>query len=282
METVYRFLEFELFHYKDNSLIVLDIITVVAIFLGAKFVLWLIKKALHSKSKFSKLSSGNSYALLQIINYLVWITAIGLMLQSIGVKLTFLLTSSAALLVGIGLGLQQTFNDVLSGIILLFDTSLNVGDILDVDGDVVIMKEIGFRTSKGLNRNQILVTLPNSFLTTNKVINWSNQSKETLFNIDVGVAYGSDVDLVMKILKESAAEHPDVLSKNVIESRFVNFGDSSLDFSLLFYSKNLFRIERVKSEIRVIINRKFNEHNISIPFPQMDLHIKSRLDKEAL
>jgi len=276
METVYQFLEFELLHYKENSLLVFEVIAVFAIFLGTKFILWLIKKIINRKHKFNKLNTGNSFALFQIIKYVIWVIAIGLMFEAVGIKLTFLLAGSAALLVGLGLGLQQTFNDILSGIILLFDSSLNVGDILDIDGDVVIIKEIGFRTSKGLNRQQIIVTLPNSFLTTNKVINWSNQSMKTLFTINVGVAYGSDVDLVMQVLKESAAEHPDVLNKKSVESRFVNFGDSSLDFSLLFYSKNLFRIERVKSDIRIIINRKFNEHNISIPFPQMDLHIKSK------
>jgi small-conductance mechanosensitive channel len=278
MEMIYKFLEYELFHYKDNSLIVFEVIAVILIFIGAKIVLWLINNLINRKHKFNKLNTGRSFALFQIIKYIVWIIAIGLMLEAVGIKLTFLLAGSAALLVGVGLGLQQTFNDVLSGIILLFDRSLNVGDILDIDGDVVIIQEIGFRTSKGLNRKQIIVTLPNSLLTTNKVINWSNQSMKTLFSINVGVAYGSDVELVMKVLNESAMEHPDVLNKELVESRFINFGDSSLDFKLLFYSKNLFRIERVKSDIRIIINRKFNENNISIPFPQMDLHLKSRID----
>ncbi len=278
MERIYSILEFELFHYKENSLLLLEVFAVITIFIVTKLVLWLINKAINRKHKFNKLNTGNSFALFQIIKYIVWIVAIGLMLEAIGIKLTFLLAGSAALLVGVGLGLQQTFNDVLSGVILLFDKSLNVGDILDIDGDVVIIKEIGFRTSKGLNRSQIIVTLPNSMLTSNKVINWSNQSMKTLFRINVGVAYGSDVDLVMKVLNESAAEHPDVLNKDSVESRFVNFGDSSLDFSLLFYSKNLFRIERVKSDIRIIINRKFNENKISIPFPQVDLHLKSRID----
>lgn len=278
MEAFYTFLDYELFHYKDNSLLVVDVIAVIAIFFFTKLLLRLIKKAIDRKHKFIKLNTGNSFALFQLIKYLLWIIAIGFMFGAVGIKLTFLLTSSAALLVGVGLGLQQTFNDILSGIILLFDKSLNVGDIIDVDGDVVIIKEIGFRTSKGLNRKQIIVTLPNSFLTTNKVINWSNQSMKTMFTINIGVAYGSDVDLVMKVLNESAAEHPDVLNKDLAESRFINFGDSSLDFQLLFYSKNLFRIERVKSDIRVIINRKFIENNISIPFPQVDLHLKSKID----
>jgi len=278
METLYNFLEFEIFHYKENSLLVVEVIAVLTIFVATKMILWVIQKILNRKHKFAKLNAGNFFALFQIVKYLIWIIAIGLMFQAVGIKLTFLLAGSAALLVGVGLGLQQTFNDILSGIILLFDKSLNVGDILDIDGDVVILKEIGFRTSKGLNRQQIIVTLPNSFLTTNKVINWSNQSMKTLFTINVGVAYGSDVDLVMKILNESASEHPDVLNKNSVESRFINFGDSSLDFKLLFFSKNLFRIERVKSDIRVIINRKFIENKISIPFPQIDLHLKSRLE----
>ncbi|MHB9143048.1 MAG: hypothetical protein ACYC25_14350, partial [Paludibacter sp.] len=80
---------------------------------------------------------------------------------------------------------------------------------------------------------------------------------------------------VMKILKESALEHSEVVDKTTVDVRFLDFGNSSLDFQVLFYSENIFRIERVKSEIRIIINRKFNENKITVPFPQMDLHIKS-------
>ena len=89
------------------------------------------------------------------------------------------------------------------------------------------------------------------------------------------MAYGSDVDLVIKILEESVLEHPDFKDGKTIEGRFVNFGNSSLDFEVLFFSENVFRIEKVKSDIRKIINRKFSENKIVIPFPQMDLHFKS-------
>jgi small-conductance mechanosensitive channel len=112
-------------------------------------------------------------------------------------------------------------------------------------------------------------------ITTNKVTNWSHQSRKTRFKINVGVAYGSDVDLVLKILEESALEHPDIFDKNLVEVRLVDFGNSSLDFQLLFFSKNIFRIEKVKSDIRKIIHKKFRENNITIPFPQMDVHMKS-------
>lgn len=176
---------------------------------------------------------------------------------------------------GIGLGLQQTFNDVLSGIILLSEKSIKIDDILEIDGDIVKMQSIGLRTSKGLNTDDISIIIPNSLITTNKVINWSHQTKKTRFRIDVGVAYGSDVDLVIKTLEDSAFEHPDTSERELTEARLVNFGNSSLDFQVLFFSKNIFRINKVKSDIRRIINKKFTENNISIPFPQMDLNLKS-------
>jgi len=274
METLRKFLEFELIHVKDYTLTVLSIVSILAIYFVTKFILWLIKKTLN-RDKLNKLDEGTTYALFQLIKYIVWIIALALMLETIGIKVTLLIAGSAALLVGVGLGLQQTFNDIISGIILLFEHSVKVGDILDVDGDVIIIQEIGLRTSKGLNRRDIVVLIPNSLITTNKVINWSNQSKKTLFKIKVGVAHGSDVDLVLKILKESAIEHPKVVNKKLTEGRFIDFGNSSLDFELLFFSENIFRIERVKSDIRRNINKKFIENNIIIPFPQMDLHFKN-------
>jgi small-conductance mechanosensitive channel len=201
--------------------------------------------------------------------------AIGLLLETIGVKVTLLLAGSAALLVGVGLGLQQTFNDVISGIILLSERSIKIGDVLEIDGDVVKIEGIGLRTSRALNRDDISIIIPNSLITTSKVINWSHQSKKTRFKIEVGVAYGSDVDKVIKILEESAYEHPEVSNRDLVEARLMNFGNSSLDFELLFFSKNIFRIGKAKSDIRRIINKKFAENKITIPFPQMDLHLRS-------
>jgi len=95
----------------------------------------------------------------------------------------------------------------------------------------------------------------------------------------VGVAYGSDVDLVLQILEASALEHPDIFEKELIDARLVNFGNSSLDFQILFFSKNIFRINKVKSDIRRIITKKFIENKIMIPFPQMDVYIKSNVKK---
>jgi len=275
MEIVRDFLEFELLRIGEFRLSVTTLTTILVIFLIAKLLLWLIKKALFSQHKLKVLDQGNLIALFQIIRYVLWIITITLIVETLGVKVTVILAGSAALLVGVGLGLQQTFNDFISGIILLTEGTTKVGDVLEIDGDVVIIQSIGLRTSKGLNRDEIVIIIPNSLITTNKVINWSHQSKKTRFKINVGVAYGSDVELVMRVLEESVLEHPDIFDKNLITARFLDFGNSSLDFQVLFFSKNVFRIEKVKSDIRITINRKFIEHNITIPFPQMDVYIKS-------
>jgi len=274
MEIINNFLKYVIFRIGKQEFTVTSLLTIILILTITKLVLWVIKKGFNSSRRLGKIDRSSYYSLLQIIRYLFWIIAISIILETIGVSITVLIAGSAALLVGIGLGLQQTFNDFISGIILLIEGSTKIGDVLEIDGEVVIIQNIGLRTSKGLTRDEIVTIIPNSLITTNRVINWSHQSKKTRFRIDVGVAYGSDVDLVIKVLEESALEHPDIRDKNLIEARLTDFGNSSLDFQVLFFSDNVFRIEKVKSDIRKIINRKFIENNITIPFPQIDLHVK--------
>jgi small-conductance mechanosensitive channel len=233
------------------------------------------KKALIKSKRFDTFDQGNFFALFQIFTYVIWVVSFTIILETIGVKVSVLLAGSAALMVGLGLGLQSTFNDIVSGIILLFEGSTKVGDILEIDKEVIQIQTIGLRTSKGLNRNDIVIIIPNSMITTSKVINWSHQSTKTRFSVEVGIAYGSDVDLVVELLKESVMEHPQISKSDFIDAQFLHFGGSSLDFRVLFYSKENFRIESIKSDIRKIINRKFIENNITIPFQQVDLHVKS-------
>lgn len=274
MEIIKNFLELELIHFGDFNLQVYSLVAILMIFIITKLLLLLIKKTIFS-SRNRKLDTGASYALLKIIKYVLWVIAIGLVLETLGIKLTVLIAGSAALLVGVGLGLQQTFNDILSGIILLSEKSIKIEDVLEIDGDIVKIQSIGLRTSKALNTDDVSIIIPNSLITNNKVINWSHQTMKARFRIDVGVAYGSDIDLVIKILEESAFEHPDTSDRKTTEARLVNFGSSSLDFQVLFFSENIFRISKVKSDIRRSISQKFTHNNIAIPFPQMDLHLKS-------
>ena len=280
MDLINNFFEFELFSVGNYSLRVGAIILIFLILIVTKIILWLIKKSIFRKRNLDQFDEGNTYSLFQIIKYIVWIIAIGIVLESIGVKVSLLIAGSAALLVGIRLGLQQTFNDIISGVILLSERSIKIGDILEVDGGILKIQEIGLRTSKGLNTDDISIIIPNSLITTNKVINWSHQKRQNRFRIEIGVSYGSDVELVIKILKESAKEHTEVNSKKLIEARLVNFGTSSLDFQVLFYSSTIFGSDRMKSDIRRIINRKFIENKITIPFNQLDVHIKAEPQRE--
>jgi small-conductance mechanosensitive channel len=276
MEVIHKILEFSILRTGNYELKVGKILLVVFILLVTRLLLWLIRISIFRRRKFRKLDHSSLYSVYQIIRYLLWVISITLMLEALSIKITVLIAGSAAILVGIGLGLQQTFNDFISGIILLIEGTTKIGDVLEIDGDVIIIQKIGLRTSKGLTRDDIVVIIPNSLITSNKVINWSHQSKKTRFRINVGVAYGSNVDLVIKILEESVFEHPDICDRNLIEVRLIDFGSSSLDFQVLFFSDNAFRIEKVKSDIRKIINRKFIENNIVIPFQQVDVNFKGK------
>lgn len=185
-----------------------------------------------------------------------------------------MLAGSAALLVGLGFGIQQIFNDLVSGIILLFEGNLKVGEIIQLENDIVgKVTMIGLRTSKIRTRDDITMIIPNSKFISDKVINWSQDQSTTRFQVEVGVAYGSDVELVTRLLLESAKENQAVETKPEPFVRFSDFGESSLNFQLLFWTNESFRCENVKSKLRYTIDRKFRENNVQIPFPQRDVHL---------
>ena len=135
--------------------------------------------------------------------------------------------------------------------------------------------EIGIRTTKVLNRDNIILIIPNSKFTNENVINWSHLDKKSRFNVPIGVSYGSDVVKVKEILLECASEIKEVDKRPIPFVRFEDFGESSLNFRLFFWTNNSFTVEDIKSSLRFMINKKFIENNITIPFPQRDLHLIS-------
>ncbi len=183
-------------------------------------------------------------------------------------------------MVGIGLGLQDSFRDLISGIIILVEGTVEVGDVLEVDGIVARVSNIGLRTSKLETRDRVSILVPNSSLVVNKVTNWTHDDQPTRFHIKVGVAYGSDLDLVTKLLIKSAASHHLVLDNPAPDVQFKSFGDSSLDFELLFYTKEFLRIEFLKSDIRYNVDKNFRENNVQIPFPQRDVWFRNELKED--
>jgi small-conductance mechanosensitive channel len=279
MEKVNAIFDNAIFQLGEYSLTIGVLFKVILIILFTFLFLRIIRKILWRKKNIGVYKEGTLSSFFQIVKYLVWIFSILLVFDTFGLKISALLTGSAALLVGIGLGLQKTFNDFVSGIVLLFEGSVKVGDVLDVDGGVVKIKNIGLRTSEAINRDDISIIIPNSLITNYKVVNWSHNTINSRFRITVGVDYSSDIALVEEVLIESALEHPSVNDNTKVSVFFTEFGNSSLNFELLFFSEEIFRIERVKSDIRKIINKKFRENHITIPFPQMDLHFKNNLPK---
>ena len=177
------------------------------------------------------------------------------------------------MLVGLGFGIQQIFNDYISGILILFEGNLKVNDVVQMEDETIgIVKEIFLRTSKIETRDDFTIIVPNHKLISDNIINWSHLESRTRFNVKVGVAYGSDTTLVEKVLLDCANNHPDIV-KHAAFVRFINFGDSSLDFQLFFWTMKTFRVENIKSNLRFKIDQEFKKNEIRIPFPQRDVHV---------
>jgi small-conductance mechanosensitive channel len=222
------------------------------------------------------IDSGKGHTVFQIVKYFIWVIALVLILSNLGLSVNVLLAGSAALFVGLGFGLQSLFNDFVSGLIILFEGTIKVNDIVELENGIIgRVQEIGLRTSKLLTRDNIVTIIPNNNFVGKNVINWSYNEHKTRFKVNVGVSYGSDVRLVEKVLIECASDHPKVYAEPKPFVYFNDFGESSLDFSLFFWIDDSFWVEKVRSDLRFSINQKFKENNIEIPFPQRDLHIRS-------
>jgi len=214
-----------------------------------------------------------SMNIFKLVKYILWIIVIAISMQSIGLNLTFVLAGSAALLVGIGIGMQKIFNDMISGFFLLFERNLKINDVVEVDGIIGRVMDIGIRTSRILTRDNIEMVVPNSKFINDSVINWSYNDAKTRFFVKIGVAYGSDIELLRKILTDIALNHKLIHNKPDPFIFFRNFGDSSLDFEIAFWTSYSLDNEIIKSDLRFEINQKLKENNITIPFPQRDIHI---------
>lgn len=246
-----------------------NILYALLVIMIARLVVWGITQLfLLGIYKTRKMEVGSRYAINQLVKYIVYVIAIIFALGAFGINMSLLLGGAAALLVGIGLGLQQTFNDFISGLVLLFERSVSVGDVLEVDGQVGTVKEIGLRSTRMETRGNIDLLLPNHKLVNEKVINWNHNNDKVRFEINVGVAYGTDTTVVKELLLKSVKDNPYIIDFPSPFVRFQDFGESSLDFTLYFFTRNLMIIEDIKSDVRLEIDKLFREEGIVIPFPQ--------------
>lgn len=264
-----QFLNYQILSIGSFSLSVYHLIGVAVIIAVTILILWVLRKSIYRSSRFSE---GKKYAFYQVLKYVLIVVAIAAGLHFVGVNVTVFVAGSAALLVGLGLGVQNLFNDFISGIIILLDSTVKVGDVIEVNGIVGKVMEIELRTTTVLTRDDTYIILPNSYITGNQLSNWTHEHVTSRFDINVGVDYNSDIDMVMELLRQAAQEHKEVKQDKKPFVRLIDYADSAVMFKLLFWSDEVFRIENVKSEIRIAIWRKFQEHGVSIPFPQRTLH----------
>lgn len=228
--------------------------------------------------KQNKLDKGYAYSIGKIIQYLLWLVTVIVIMQMMGVNLTILIAGSTALILALGLGINQIFSDFISGLVILLEGTIRMGDVIEITGKVVQVEKINLRTTKVRGRDNIALIIPNSRFVTQEVINWSNIKDKTRFELKVGVSYDSDIELVKKLMYEAAAENENVSRIHEPQVRLFDFGDSALIFQLMFWGENEFRAEGVKSQIRYSILEKFRAHHVQIPFPQRVLHYQSRND----
>ena len=267
-EAINDFLFLELWTNGRIRLSILTVVEILALALGGRLLYWTLSRGLNRTKVARGLDEGRIYTILQISKYLVYTFFVIMTLETIGIKVTTLVTTFAALFVGLGLGLQDAFKDLSSGVILLIERTLSVGDIILMNDDMGRVEAIGLRTTTIRNRDDILLIVPNSKLTNEQVINLTHSEATTRFSIQVGVAYGSDTALVQKLLAHVAKSHPENDSSKEPMVIFKNFGESELTFELFFYTTDLFRIERIRSDMRFEIDRVFRKEGITIPFPQ--------------
>ena len=190
--------------------------------------------------------------------------------DTIGLNLTTIFAASAALLVG--LALQTFIQDIISGVFILADQSVHVGDIIQVDGQIGKVERIQLRTTRAVTRDNRVLIIPNHKFMASILYNWTENGTLTRESVRVGVAYASDINRVKEILIVTASEHPLILKKPAPLVLFNAFGESALEFELLFSINRSFESNIVKSDVRFAIDKAFRENTIEIPFPQRVIH----------
>ncbi|RMD49798.1 MAG: mechanosensitive ion channel family protein [Ignavibacteria bacterium] len=250
-------------------------IIVFFVFLSRILKTRLLKKIL---TKFN-IETGVQFMLTRIAQYIIITIGVVVAFQTVGIDLSGLAVVLGFLSVGIGFGLQNITSNFIAGLILLFERPINVGDRITVgdrEGDVT---NINIRSTTIKSIRNISIIVPNSEFISSQVINWSHGDRKIAVDVEVGVSYNSDLDLVKKALLEVAADNNEVLTKPRPEVFFVSFGDSAWNMKLRVWINDPKRHYNVLSDLNSDIVRKFRNYNIEIPFPQRDLHILKTPDK---
>jgi small-conductance mechanosensitive channel len=262
---------FDFFNYQIRlgssvSFSLKSILIILAVFVLTKYFLRLIKKLVFRT--LNKQAQYTFKSIFSFFNYFIYLIVILITFENIGVNVTGIFAASAALLVGVGLALQTFIQDIISGVFIIADQTVHVGDIIQLDGQVGKIENITLRTTRAVTIDNKVLIIPNHKFLTSVLYNWTENGTLTRENIHIGVAYGSDLNLVKQLLIDLSLEFNEVVREPKPDVLFNDFGDSALDLKLTFTINNSFSSNMVKSAIRYRIYEVFNENNIEIPFPQ--------------
>lgn len=254
-----------------GTIIYLVVFLFLLFYLSGKLRRWMVENALTR----TRMSIGVRQATGSIIRYFVLVIGFVVILQTAGIDLTTLNVLAGAAGIGLGFGLQNIVSNFISGLIILFERPIKVGDRIvvgNIEGDVI---HIGGRSTTVVTNDNISIIVPNSKFIVENVVNWSHNEFLVRFRVQVSVAYGSNARLVEKLLLEVAANNPDILASPEPTVCLREFGDSGLLFELRVWSSSqVHRRGRLVSSVNFAIYDKFAEHGVEIPFSQHDLHIK--------
>lgn len=264
------------FNWGDFSFNFMRIAVVLLLFQVVRSLALAWKAVLDSERLRGKTIDHGAAASLQRIGvYCLWLLYGLVSLNLLGISLANFAVIAGGLSVGIGFGMQTMISNFISGLILLFDRSIQPGDVIELNGLWAKVESVNIRNTLVRTFDNAKIFVPNSDLIANQVTNWTHRNDVRIRqDVAVGVAYGSDVAEVKRLLREAAEEHPAVLSKPEPWVIFTNFGGSSLDFVVRFWVRHVDLGISACSEIREAIDAKFREHGVEIPFPQMDLHMR--------
>jgi len=224
----------------------------------------------------SGLDRSLQYAIAQIVSNIVLIVGIFIVLDNAGIHLGALTVFAGAVGVGVGFGLQNIASNFISGLVILAERPITVGDRVEVAGIAGQVQHIRARSTVIVTNDNITMIVPNTKFIDSPVTNWTYGDPRVRFRVPIGVAYGSDVDKVRDALIAAAREHPAALSDPAPSVFLEKFGDSTIDFQLIVWSQEMsYRPSRFKSDLNFLIEKHLREAGIEIPNPQRDLHIRS-------
>jgi small-conductance mechanosensitive channel len=249
------------------------IMLVLCIVLGEKiFRLVIVRRLLEN----TQLDKPVRYGVERLLGYLFLLLGGYIALQTIGLDLSSLTVIAGAVGVGIGFGLQNIISNFISGIIILIERPISIGDRVEVGGVAGQIGKISLRSTVVITNDNISIIVPNSSFISETVINWSHADPKARFRIPIGVAYGTDVDKLTEVLLAVAKADPNVLDDPEPKVFFDGYGDSSLNFELGVWTQALVRSPRsLRSSINFAVYKALAEAGIEIPFPQRDLHVRS-------